>query len=174
MWDRKNFVRFVGGTPDDPKLPHFWTFRPLFSHFPTYYPNQDPPHLKANASKYLTQKKSTRYLKTRRHSAAPNSKNPVHSKIRPKTYIRAGARKFGGGRFSKRKFFQNSSFHYTTLRYKNNLKKKFSQLVEASPTVENFFKYPTRLREKVEKIGYRGRQNEKVQLVITFKLLDQK
>jgi hypothetical protein len=46
--------------------------------------------------------------------------------------------------------------------------------VEASPTVENFFKYPTRLRGKVEKIGYLGRQKEKLQLAITFELLDQK
>jgi hypothetical protein len=52
--------------------------------------------------------------------------------------------------------------------------KKFSQLVEASPTVENFFKFRPGVREKVEKIGYLGRQNEKPQLAITLETLDQK
>ena len=114
-----------------PRIPHFWTFGPLFEHFPKNHRNRDPVHMKARARKYQTPKKSTRYCKTRRHNITPKSKNPVHSGFRPiSIYVRAHTRiKIHTTGFRKENFFKISLLlNFVSLQEK--FWKKFSQLVE--------------------------------------------
>ena len=153
MWDRKKFVRFVGGTPD---YPIFGPSAPFLTIFLKTTETETrfiwKPVLEST-------KRQRNQLATAKHAGTilPQSQKirSIHDfALKTYTYARARVSKYIQPLFEK-KIFSKFLFYSTSFR-KREILKKLSQLVEAAPTVENFSKSRLDLRKKYEKEGMKG------------------
>jgi len=153
MWDRKKFVRFVGGTPD---YPIFGPLAPFLTIFPKNIKTKTQPMWKPMLQCTNHKRKipaTTKHIDT--VSLQSQKIGSIQNSL-PYLYTYARARVSNNVRpVFEKKIFSKFLFYSTSFR-KREILKKLSQLVEAAPTVENFSKSRPDLGKKYEKEGLKG------------------